>query len=179
VVLVPGAEATGGKTPALTVSQLRQVFSRLLRDPAPTAAAIAVEVTRVLRRNEEGRCESTIWYVATRTYPPRRARPDTSEQVHFRSIPHRRTSIPQKRRAPMARGTFQYTDDTGKEQTLVDPPDDVCQSSSGHGVVVNGTDAAVHFYGLDGCEGRPMQGLPPGTDGPIGPFASFKFTKIP
>jgi len=109
--------------------------------------------------------------------PPRRARPDTSEQVHFRSIPHRRTSIPQKRRAPMARGKFQYTDDTGKEQTLVDPPDDVCQSSSGQGMVVNGTDAAVNFYGLDGCEGRPMQGLPPGTDGPIGPFASFKFTR--
>jgi hypothetical protein len=77
MVPVPGtAAAGGGKTPAVTVSQVRQIFSRLLRDPAPTAAQIAEEITRVLRRNEESRIYH--WYAATQTYPPRRARPDTS-----------------------------------------------------------------------------------------------------
>jgi len=40
----------GGKTPAITVSQVREVFTRLLRHPAPSPERIAVEVTRVLRR---------------------------------------------------------------------------------------------------------------------------------
>ena len=55
---------------------MRQIFTRLLRHPAPTPEAIAAVVTRVLRRNEESRIYH--WYAATQTYPPRRARPDTS-----------------------------------------------------------------------------------------------------
>jgi hypothetical protein len=58
------------------VPQLREVFSRLLRKPAPTAREIAEEVTRVLQRNEESRIFH--WHAATGTFPPRRRLPDTS-----------------------------------------------------------------------------------------------------
>ena len=37
----------------MTASQMRQIFTRLLRHPAPSPEEIAEEVTRVLRRNEE------------------------------------------------------------------------------------------------------------------------------
>ena len=37
------------------MSQVREIFTRLLRDPAPSPERIAEEVTRVLRRNEEAR----------------------------------------------------------------------------------------------------------------------------
>jgi hypothetical protein len=57
-----------GKTPG------RELLSRLLRNPAPTAAQIAEEITRVLRRNEESRIYH--WYAATQTYPP--------GQLHFK-----------------------------------------------------------------------------------------------
>ena len=60
----------GGKIPALTVPQLREVFSRLLRPRPPSAAEIAEQVSRVLRRNEESRIYH--WYAATGTFPPRR-----------------------------------------------------------------------------------------------------------
>ena len=42
----------------MTVSQTRQIFTRLLRQPAPSPEEIAEEVTRVLRRNEEARIYS-------------------------------------------------------------------------------------------------------------------------
>ncbi len=67
---------SGGKTPAVTLSQLRQIFTRLLRCPAPPAEEIADEVTRVLRRNEESRIYH--WHKATGKFPPRRVGPDTS-----------------------------------------------------------------------------------------------------
>ena len=56
--------------------QVREIFTRLLRDPAPSPAQIAEEVTRVLRRNEEARIYH--WHAATKTFPPRRPPPDTS-----------------------------------------------------------------------------------------------------
>jgi hypothetical protein len=70
----------GGKTPAITVAQMRQVFTRLLRDPPPTPAAIAAEVSRVLRRNEEARIYH--WYAATGTFPPHRSQPVSSRTLH-------------------------------------------------------------------------------------------------
>jgi len=70
----------GGKTPAITVSQMRQVFTRLLRDPPPRPAAIAAEVTRVLRRNEEARIYH--WFAAKGTFPPHRSQPVSSNTSH-------------------------------------------------------------------------------------------------
>ena len=67
---------SGGKTPAITASQTRQIFTRLLRHPAPGPEQIAEEVTRVLRRNEESRIYH--WHKATGEFPPRRPRPNTS-----------------------------------------------------------------------------------------------------
>jgi hypothetical protein len=55
---------------------MRQIFTRLLGQPAPTPEAIAEVVTRVLRRNEESRIYH--WYKATGKFPPRRPSPDTS-----------------------------------------------------------------------------------------------------
>jgi hypothetical protein len=66
----------GGKAPAITVPQIRQVFTRLLRHPAPSPEEIAAVVTRVPRRNEESRIYH--WYAATGKFPPRRARSGTS-----------------------------------------------------------------------------------------------------
>jgi SRSO17 transposase len=66
----------GGKTPAITVPQIRQVFTRLLRHPAPTAEAIAEQITRVLRRNEESRIYH--WHARTGTIPARRLQTDSS-----------------------------------------------------------------------------------------------------
>jgi hypothetical protein len=60
----------------VTVSQMREVFSRLLRVPAPGAERIAEEVTRVLRRTEAARIYH--WRRAAGAFPPRRLRPDTS-----------------------------------------------------------------------------------------------------
>lgn len=60
----------------MTVPQMRQIFTRLLRNPAPTPEEIAEVVTRVLRRNEESRIY--YWYKATGVFPPRRSQPDTS-----------------------------------------------------------------------------------------------------
>ena len=55
--------------------QMREVFARLLRPDPPSAARIAQEVSRVLRRNEEARI-STTRYAATGEFPPRRGQPD-------------------------------------------------------------------------------------------------------
>jgi hypothetical protein len=66
----------GGETPAVTVSQVRAVFSRLLRVPAAGAERIAEEVTRALRRKEAARIYH--WRKAAAAFPPRRPRPDTS-----------------------------------------------------------------------------------------------------
>lgn len=44
----------GGETPAVTVSQVRELFT-LLRVPAPSPERIAAEVTRVLRRADSRR----------------------------------------------------------------------------------------------------------------------------
>ena len=52
----------------MTVQQVRQVFSKLLRDPPPTAAEIAAAVTLVLRRNVESRIYH--WHSVTGDYPP-------------------------------------------------------------------------------------------------------------
>jgi hypothetical protein len=52
------------------------VFTRLLRDPAPSPERIATEVTRVLRRKEAARIYK--WHKAAGSFPPRRPRPDTS-----------------------------------------------------------------------------------------------------
>ena len=58
----------GGTSPAVTVQQVRQVFSKLLRDPPPTASEIAKAVTQILRRNAESRIYH--WCSATGRYPP-------------------------------------------------------------------------------------------------------------
>lgn len=63
----------GGKTPAVTVSQVREIFTRLLRSPAPNPERIAEEVTRILRRKEEARIYH--WHAATKSFPPRRLPP--------------------------------------------------------------------------------------------------------
>jgi hypothetical protein len=53
---------------------MREVFARLLRPEPPSAARIAEEVSRVLRRNEEARIYH--WYAKTGRFPPRRGQPD-------------------------------------------------------------------------------------------------------
>ncbi len=60
----------------MPVSQVREVFTRLLRDPPPSPERIAGEVTRVLRRKEAARIYK--WHKATGGFPPRRPPPDTS-----------------------------------------------------------------------------------------------------
>ena len=54
----------------MTVSQTRQIFTSLLRDPPPTLREIAEQVGAVLYRNEETRIYK--WHQATGGYPPRR-----------------------------------------------------------------------------------------------------------
>ena len=66
----------GGKTPAITVPQTRQILTLLVRNPPPRPDEIARVATRVLRRNEEARIYH--WHKATGEFPPRRPRPDTS-----------------------------------------------------------------------------------------------------
>lgn len=52
----------------MTVSQMRELFTRLLRDPPPTPRQIAREITAVLTRNEESRIYS--WHSCTGLFPP-------------------------------------------------------------------------------------------------------------
>ena len=81
VVPVPGATASRGEKPRRSPSsQMRQVFTRLLRIPAPTSKAIATEVSRVLRRNEESRIYH--WHQATGEFPPPRTRPESGSSQH-------------------------------------------------------------------------------------------------
>ena len=61
----------GGKTPAVTVCQVRALFTRLLRERPPTSGEIAREIRAVPRRNEEGRIYH--WHARTKGYPPRRS----------------------------------------------------------------------------------------------------------
>lgn len=68
--LVLERQRVGKKTPAITVPQVREIFSHLLQQPAPTSQHIADTITAVLRRNEESRIYH--WYAATETFPPRR-----------------------------------------------------------------------------------------------------------
>ena len=49
---------------------LREVMSRLLRQPRMSAREIAEELTRVLRRTEEARIYA--WYAEHGRYPPPR-----------------------------------------------------------------------------------------------------------
>ena len=58
----------------MTAPQLRAVFARLLQAKPPSAAQIAEEVSRVLRRNEEARIYH--WHAETGAFPPPRRRPD-------------------------------------------------------------------------------------------------------
>ena len=60
----------------MSVSQMREIFGRLLRDPAPSPERIAAVVTRVSRRKEAARIYK--WHKATGRFPPRRPQPDTS-----------------------------------------------------------------------------------------------------
>ena len=53
---------------------MREVFARLLQPRPPSAAQIAEEVSRVLRRNEEARIYH--WYAKTGRFPPPRRQPD-------------------------------------------------------------------------------------------------------
>ena len=56
----------------LTVAQVREIFSRLLRRPRPSADQIAAEINRVLRRTEEARIYA--WFHEHHHYPPSRKR---------------------------------------------------------------------------------------------------------
>jgi hypothetical protein len=69
VVPVPGASGAEKKTPALTVPQVREIFTRLLRHPAPGPRTIAREITSVLTRNQESRIYH--WHARTGHFPPR------------------------------------------------------------------------------------------------------------
>jgi len=55
------------------VSQVRSIFTELLRQPGPSVAVIAEAVSRVLRRNEEARLYH--WHQQTGAFPPRRPKP--------------------------------------------------------------------------------------------------------
>lgn len=64
-----GANIAGEKTPAVTVPQVREIFSRLLRQPPPTPHQIAANVTDTLTRNEQARIYH--WHTRTGQLPPR------------------------------------------------------------------------------------------------------------
>ena len=68
--LVLERQRVGEKTPAITVPQVRELFSRLLQHPAPPAQSLAATITTVLQRNAETRIDH--WYAATKNFPPRR-----------------------------------------------------------------------------------------------------------
>jgi len=52
----------------MTVAQMRELFTRLLRNPPPTPRQIARQITLVLTRNEESRIYS--WHSRTGQFPP-------------------------------------------------------------------------------------------------------------
>ena len=53
----------------MTVPQVREVLTRLLRHPPPRPQQIAHEITAALVRNEETRIYH--WYARTGHFPPR------------------------------------------------------------------------------------------------------------
>jgi len=53
----------------VTVPQVREIFSQLLRSPPPSPWQIARAVTAVLTRNEETRIYH--WHARTGRFPPR------------------------------------------------------------------------------------------------------------
>lgn len=53
----------------MTVPQMREIFTRLLRTPPPTPRQIAREITAVLTRNEQSRIYH--WHARTGHFPPR------------------------------------------------------------------------------------------------------------
>ena len=55
----------------MTVSQVREIFTRLLRSPAPSPERIAEVVSRVLWRKEAARIYK--WHKATGKFPPCRS----------------------------------------------------------------------------------------------------------
>jgi hypothetical protein len=57
----------------VTVSQVRSIFTELLRQPSPSVERIAEVVSGVLRRNEEARIYH--WHQRTGALPPRRPKP--------------------------------------------------------------------------------------------------------
>lgn len=52
----------------MTVPCLREIFTQLLRHPAPGPRQIAHEITAVLLRNQEARIYH--WHAATGRFPP-------------------------------------------------------------------------------------------------------------
>jgi hypothetical protein len=54
----------------VTASQVRAIFTELLRHPRPTYREIARKVSEVLRRNEEARIYA--WHTKTGQFPPRK-----------------------------------------------------------------------------------------------------------
>lgn len=60
----------GKKSPAVTASQVRALFTELLRHPRPTYREIARKVSEALRRNEEARIYA--WYAKIGQFPPRK-----------------------------------------------------------------------------------------------------------
>ena len=61
----------GKKNPPVTGSQVRQIFTELLRRPRSSAAEIAARVSATLRRNEESRIYH--WHRQTGKFPPPRS----------------------------------------------------------------------------------------------------------
>ena len=61
-----------GKNPALTLSVLREAFSRIIALGRLTLEAVARELNETLRRKEEARIYH--WYQQTGQFPPRRVR---------------------------------------------------------------------------------------------------------
>ena len=74
----------GKKTPGITVSQVRQIFTELLRGPKPTVADIAAKVSAVLQRTEESRIYH--WHERTGQFPPsrERCRPPPGENFQYK-----------------------------------------------------------------------------------------------
>ena len=61
-----------GKNPALTVSVLREAFSRIIALQRLTLESITRELNETLRSKEEARIYH--WYQRTGRFPPRRVR---------------------------------------------------------------------------------------------------------
>jgi hypothetical protein len=82
VVLAGGTATAGKKTPAVTGSQVRSIFTELLRTAAPSEKHIVTVINATLRRNEEARIYH--WHAATGGFPPRRPKPGRRPKQHRR-----------------------------------------------------------------------------------------------